>query len=165
MSRIGTTTNLPTGSTYDLLLVQTPDGFPKSQITFQFSNVPRKIEGLQKVAQCFLKILFTTKGSDPLRQTHGTAFPYLVISANKQYNDREFEMSLMSAIIDAESQTKAMLNGSKYDSASQLSKIVFLGVNSVADSLSLYLQMVTVAGEQASISVPFPSLDLKLSNG
>ena len=165
MSRIGVSVNLPSGSTYELLLVQTPDGFPKSQLSFEFSETPRKITGIQKVAQMFLKVLFTTKGSDVLRTTFGTQFPELVLGANKRSSDREFEINVASAILDAEAQTKSILNGRAYDTASQLSKITMIGIDSNTDSISLFLRLTTLAGETASVSIPFPELDLKLSNG
>lgn len=161
--RIGTSENLPNGSTYDLLVVRTPDGYPEGQVLFEFEETPRKITGIQKVAQTFLRVLFTSKGSDVLRPFFGTLFPVLVLGANKMESDREFEINVSSSIKDAEDQTKKLLNGTGLDPASQLAKITQLGVNSVNDSLSVYIQLTTLAGETASVAIPFPELDLPIS--
>ena len=64
-NRLGTVNNLEVGGTHDLLLIKVEGTFPEGKINFAFYDVPMKITGLQKVVQTFLKILLTTKGSDP----------------------------------------------------------------------------------------------------
>lgn len=166
ISRIGVAENLPTGSSYDLLLISTPDGFPASKLDFVFEDTPRKITGLQKVAQFFLKVLFTQKGSDVIRYNLGTEFPNLCIGANRTRDDSLFLSSVSDAIKDAENQTKNLLSGANLDLASQLDSITIQGLNTNnVEYLEIYLVMTTKAGESASIAVPFPELDMKLSNG
>jgi len=166
VTRIGISENLPTGSSYDLLLISTPEGFPASKLDFVLEDTPRKITGLQKVAQFFLKVLFTQKGSDVIRTNLGTAFPNLCIGANRTRDDSLFLAAVADAIKDAEGQTQNLLSGANLDLASQLDSITIQGLNTDnIEYLEIYLTMLTQAGESASIAVPFPALDLKLSNG
>lgn len=163
-SRIGVSENLPNGSTYDLLLVKTAEGYPQGQISFEFDDTPRKITGIQKVAQIFIKVLFTQKGSDVLNFTLGTEFPDLCIGANRTSNNTEFLAQVTLALKDAESQTRNITSSLKGDLDSQLDKIVIQGMNVDTENLSMYVQIITKAGETASIAVPFPELSLKLAN-
>lgn len=161
-SRIGVSSNLVTGGTYDILLVSTPT-YPVGALNFKFESTPRKITGIQKVAQLFLKVLFTQKGSDVIYPSHGTNFPNLLVGANRQSSDPEFVSEVTSALQDAENQVKYIFNGADKDPASVLSSINVLGLQSLKETLAIYLQLTTEAGETASIAVPFPELDLKIS--
>lgn len=163
-SRIGTTSNLPQGATYDLLLISFPNGFPESQLLFNIDNEPRKVTGLQKCAQMFLKLLFTSKGSNVFYPNQGTYFQSLVVNANKITSDSTLTANLNDAITDATSQAKYILNTTGSDPASQLSSIILLGIDVGTESIVMYLSMTTKAGANASIAVPFPELDLNFSN-
>lgn len=164
LSRIGTSSNLENGGTYDLLVVSTPGGFPSGQVEFKFETTPRKITGIQKVAQTFFRVLFTTKGSDVLHNNFGTQFPDLVIGANIQLDNQELMSAIVSCVKDAEAQTKSILNSSSADTASQLQSINIMGYNQAVDTVALYLKMITLAGEEATVAVPFPELDLPIAN-
>ena len=163
--RIGLSVNLPTGATHDILLVQTPEGYPSGQLFFKMEDAPRKITGIQKVAQTFLKVLFTTKGSDVLNPFLGTEFPELTIGANRRVEDKKFSLEVHATIKDAEDQTRRITNGFNLDPGSQLDRVEVIGYDSTGDAISLYIRMITKAGELASVSIPFPELDLKLTNG
>lgn len=164
VTRIGTKVNLPTGATYDILVVSTPEGYPKGSVKFKFEGTPRKITGVQKVAQTFFRVLFTTKGSDVVHDTFGTDFHSLTIGSNVQMEDAIFRAALFSCISDAEAQTKSILNDSTSDSASKLQSVVISGYNQEADSVGLYLSMTTYDGNTAMIAVPFPQLDLPVTS-
>jgi hypothetical protein len=163
-SRIGTTSNLPQGATYDLLLISFPNGFPESQLLFNIDNEPRKVTGLQKCAQLFLKLLFTSKGSNVFYPNQGTSFQSLVVNANKITSDPVLIANLNDAVTDATSQAKYILNTSGADPASQLASITPLGIDVGTESVVMYLSMTTGAGVNASIAVPFPQLDLNMSD-
>lgn len=165
VSRIGISENLPNGSTYDILLVTVSDGYPVGEVKFQFEETPRSITGIQKVAQLFMKTLFTQKGTDLLYFNNGTNFPELCLGANRTSNDASFLTDVTTAIKDAEAQTVAMTASLSGDLASQLDKVVIQGMNVDTESLSMYIQLVTQAGETASIAIPFPELDLTINNG
>jgi phage baseplate assembly protein W len=164
ISRIGTPENLPNGSTHDLLLVNVSDGYPVGEVTFKFEDTPRKITGIQKVAQFFMKVLFTQKGSDIINFNLGTNFPELALGANRTSADANFLADVTETVKDAESQTRGLLASLNKDLDSQLNSIVVQSISTEGESLIMYLQVVTRAGETASIAVPFPELDMKLAN-
>ena len=162
-TRLGTPSNLAVGGTYDILLVGFPDSFPEGSITFTIDDNPKSITGIQKVAQLFLKMLFTTQGSNVLYPTQGTNFGALVIQANITTSDTLFLSELASEIKSAESQTKYYLNNVNADVADQLDQVNIIGMDLVNDKLVMYLQLLTKAGELAQIAIPFPQLDMALS--
>lgn len=164
-TRIGTPTNLPDGATYDLLLLDFPDGYPEGQLKFQINDTPRKITGIQKVAQTFIKVLMTSKGSDVLNQTFGTDFSRQTINANRTGIDRDLYISIISSVKDAETQCISLLNIEGADDASQLKSISVVGLDTNDESVILYAKIVTVAGEVAQVATPFPQLDMPLSEG
>lgn len=160
-SRLGISVNLPTKANYDLLLVTTSEGYPEGNLQFRFEQIPRKITGIQKVAQLFLKTLLTPKGSDVIYPEKGTNFPELTIGANRQSEDDEFISDVLTTLQDAENQVKYSSVDS--DEASSLASVSLLGFEYLKETLSLYIRIITEAGETASIAIPFPELDLKLS--
>lgn len=164
-SRIGIAVNLPTGATYDLLLIDHPDGYPESKIEFQFNETPRKITGIQKVAQFFLKTLLTRKGTDVINENLGTLFTDYTINANRTTGDRDLYVALTGQIRDAESQSKSILNTLGSDDASMLDQVGILGIDVSQESAVIYLKIQTIAGISAQVAVPFPELDMKLSQG
>lgn len=163
-NRIGTTSNLPSGATYDLLMISFPGGFPESQLKFNIDNEPRKVTGVQKCAQMFLKLLFSSKGSNIIYPNQGTYFSSFIKQANKINSDATLFSDLQAQVIDATSQTQAVMNTSGSDPASQLASMVILGLDVGTESVVMYLSMTTNAGVSASLSIPFPQLDLTLSD-
>lgn len=162
-NRVGTPTNLPQGATYDLLQIKFVDGFPEGRLAFALEDTPRKVTGIQKVAQVFLKLLFTSKGSNVIHPMQGTMFSDMVVNSNIQLEDAVFKAEIMAQIQDAESQTKAVLNTIGSDPASMLRSITIIGLEAEKDSMSLFLRVLTEAGEQAQLAVPFPELDFPRS--
>lgn len=165
-SRLGVAVNLPTGASFDILLVNTPN-FPVGSISFEFAKpTSSKITGIQKCAQFFLKILFTTKGTDLLNPTYGTQLPSLLVGANINLSSQELLSSIASSVQDAVQQCKILLNDATNDPASMINSVVVSDVsNTVADKLSIGLRLTTQAGETGSISLPAPLLDLPIFNG
>ena len=163
IDRLGVSENLPNGSTYDILLVSVTGGYPVGEVKFQFETTPRKITGIQKVAQLFMKVLFTQKGTDVLNFNLGTQFPQLCIGANRTSNDAQFLSDVAQAIKDAEAQTRNILASLLGDTDSQLDKVVIQSLEVDGESLTMYVQVVTVAGETASVAIPFPQLEMKLN--
>lgn len=159
-SRIGTTNNLETGGTYDLLLITYPDGFPEGQIKFDIDMTPRKITGVQKVAQTFLKLLMTTKGSNVIYPSQGTEFPTIAVSSNITSDDATLYADISAAIQDAAQQAKTTLNTIGTDTASMLDRVEIIGLDVGDESVTMYLSLQTLDGVRANIAVPFPELDL-----
>lgn len=163
--RIGIPVNLPEGATYDLLIIDHPDSYPESRIEFKFAETPRKITGIQKVAQMFLKVLLTRKGSDVINFGFGTFFADYTINANRTGVDRDLYVAVTGEIREAERQCISILNTTDADESSQLNKVTILGIDSVKESLTIYLKIETAAGMTAQVAIPFPELDMKLSEG
>lgn len=164
-SRLGTPTNLPQGATYDLLIMSFPDGFPEGKVLFNIDSTPRKVTGIQKAAQVFMKVLLTTYGSDVYHPTHGTQFSNLTMHANKVTSDPLLLTQLQGEIQSATSQSQVILNSSTSDAASQIKSVMLLGSDVGQESLVLYMELTTMAGQQAAIAVPFPQTDMFLSPG
>lgn len=158
--RIGTSSNLETGGTYDLLMIRYPDGFPEGRLAFDIDITPRKVTGIQKVGQTFLKILMTTKGSNVVYPAQGTVFPTLAINSNITQANTALYSELYSAVKDAESQTKRSLNTIGSDKASMLRRVDIIRLDVGDDSIVLYLSLETEDGTSANLAVPFPELDL-----
>jgi phage baseplate assembly protein W len=169
MSRLGIGTSLPTGGTYDILLVQTPT-YPVGRITFSYhttkSDSSAAITGIQKCAQYFLKVLFTNKGSDLLHINYGTSLPSLLIGANANLSSPELISGVSSAVQDAVSQSIAFLNTNNNDKAASMGSVKISKISqTTVDNFNLTLQLTTLAGETGLIALPYPLLDYPLSNG
>lgn len=156
-SRVGTSTNLGSGATYDLLLVKYMDGFPEGRISFGIHSTPMKISGLQKVAQIFMKTLITSLGSDPFYPNKGTRFASLMRSANIVTTDPVLMEEIRTSVASAAAQTAATTRVQNLDPASQLQSVDILGLDAGEDSVVLYVHMKTMAGVTASVSLPFPN--------
>jgi hypothetical protein len=159
-ARIGTATNLETGGTYDLLMVKFQGTFPEGQITFGLYDTPMKITGLQKVVQIFLKVLLTSKGSDPVYPSRGTFFPNLTTGANVAISDSLLLSELKDAIRDAETQVRSYLNVNTADITSCLDSVQVLGMDTIDEGVVMYLKATTLSGDFASVAVPFPEFGL-----
>lgn len=164
-TRIGTANNLGPGGSYDMLMIGYEDGFPEGRIFFEVSDTPRKITGIQKVAQMFLKILFTNRGSNVIYPDQGTLFGQLIVNSNVSLGDTLFTSTLAEQIRSAEEQVQSIMNTYNAEPASMLDKVTLLGIDMNKDAVLMYLQIRTMAGEGAAISVPFPQLDLQFSKG
>ncbi|HET8689742.1 MAG TPA: hypothetical protein VFM18_24310 [Methanosarcina sp.] len=159
-TRIGTSKNLETGGTYDLLMISYPDGFPEGRITFDLGNTPRKITGVQKVAQTFVKTLLTSKGSDVIYPLKGTTFLSVASGSNIIQNDTLLYSELITAVKDAEDQVKRTLNTVGTDTSSMLNRVDIAGLDVSQDSVVMYITVQTMDGLTANVAVPFPELDL-----
>lgn len=159
--RLGTSNNLETGGTYDLLMISYLNGFPEGQIQFSIDSTPRKVTGVQKVAQTFMKLLLTSKGSNVIYPMQGTAFTGLAVNSNIVSTDTVLYAELAATIRDAEAQTRKSLNTVGTDTASMLSRVELIGLDVGVESVVMFLNLQTLDGVSANIAVPFPELDLK----
>lgn len=188
-ARLGLSQNLPTGATYDILMVQTPN-FPEGKITFTYTTpsgdiIPAvndpfngtqgytiqgqasaSITGIQKCAQFFLKCLFTNKGSDIVNPLYGTNMAALMFGFNANLTSPELSSTITNSIKDAVNQCKALLNDSSNDVSSMLSNVSVVSLSSPnAESFALTIQLTTLAGETGLISIPQPTFGYPLATG
>lgn len=165
-SRVGTPYNLAPTGTYDLLLTKFLNSktWPEGEISFGLYDVPMKITGVQKVGQQFLRTLMTSKGSDPFYPNKGTNFSQFLGLTNISSNDTTLIAEISSCIGDANTQTRAMLNAHSEDPASMLDRVEVIGIQAVQEGWFVALRLITLAGDQASISLPFPQFGLNQDN-
>jgi len=162
--------NLAEGGLYDILYLDLVDGFPNSKIVFSLAStaesissegVSRRITGLQKLVQQFLKLLFSSKGTDALRPNVGTSMSdimrYSNIGDRLGLSDmvRSEVASAASQMIDASSSLS-----SPYEILQEAS-LVDLEIGQV--SISIGMSIVSEAGDRASIFTPFPRFDLPIN--
>lgn len=162
-NRIGTVRNLEDGGTYDLLVMGFANGFPRGFVSFEIGDTPRRVTGVQKVVQTFLRVLLTSKGSDPVFPTLGTQLNEYIAFSNIGADVQETNRAVTDAIKDAEQQTRAILTSSGNDLASQLQSVGIIYIEVTGESVNIGVEILTNAGTQASIAVPFPQTDLPLN--
>lgn len=162
--------NLPEGGTYDILFMDFVEGYPESKIVFSLAStaegsslegVSRRVTGIQKLVQQFLKVLLTKIGSDPLRPDRGTNFPE-VISQGNLHSKGETEGMIRSDLALASDQLAAMTynRGSAYE---QFQSAELTGLSVGVNAIAISIQVTSVAGEGASIFTPFPRLDMNIN--
>ena len=162
--RVGTLENLENDGTYDILVTAFPSGYPEGRLTFNFTDTPRKITGIQKVAQVFMYALLTAKGVDPIKPNFGTGF-FAYIKGSNNFLDLDLMYREVNAhIIDAEGQVKANINTGGADKASQLDSIQLMAVDPGEESLTVTIRINNMEGTSAALAIPFPQLDLGISD-
>ena len=161
-SRVGTPQNLSLDGTHDILLFTYESGFPQGKLALSFGQTPRKITGVQKVAQVFTKILMTPAGSDPIRPSHGTDFLNYVMGSNLGSEPADANLRIRDAISSAETQTKALLQGGR-DYDSQLRSATMFDYEITGDTITMFVKIITSAGTEAAVAIPFPQTDLQVN--
>lgn len=165
MARIGNTVNLENNSRYDILTYDFPEGYPTGMIALGFGKTPKRISGIEKVSQVFIKTLMTYRGTDVVSSTRGTEFPSFTGTRNLQVSDlTEISADIRDAISDAESQAKSILNVPTEGLTSQLDSVQIINVDQFEDSTNINVRLITKAGETAPIALPFTSLGLKVDS-
>lgn len=163
-TRVGNTVNLENNSRYDLLIFDFPDGYPVGSINLGFGKTPKRISGVEKVVQVFLKTLLTSRGSDVVNGTQGTGFPAFTGSHNIQTTDNSEAMSLVTAAVaNAEAQAKSILNLNTEGLTSQLESATLIGLEQVDDGTTVQIYVLTKSGETAPIALPFTSLGIQVN--
>lgn len=157
--RLGVASNLPSGATYDLLITVFSEGYPEGKLTFNITNLPRKITGIQKVSQLFIKVLFTTAGSDVINPSLGTDFSNLVLNANKTSDVNELYNNILWEVKSAESQVRTLTSDN--DNASRLESVEIIAMEVVEEGVMISMKILTGAGESAYVALPSPLTDLE----
>ena len=163
MARLNSSQNLKNQDRYDLLLLSFPDGFPNSKLAFTMGDNPRKISGLQKVAQVFIKCLMTGQGSDPIYPKQGTKFTEYVWYSNITLDSVSSRAAITAAIKQAGDQAKAILNSYLYSAESQLESVEVIDSIQGNETTIVKVRILTKAGVGAPIALPFNSNGLILN--
>lgn len=146
--------------TYDLdFLNPVSPGAPTTVDTLSaFSKVPQRVTGIQKLAQRYVNVLLTAKGSDPFDPARGTSFWRL---ANSAAAINPHIMTHYAAIAngDAVDQIQAsdeLLRASYPDKDEQLASATILGFSydQLNSKLSVRIKLVSRAGTNYTLQTP-----------
>lgn len=163
LSRIGTRANLQQGGTFDLLVMGFANGFPRGYVSFEMGDTPRRVTGVQKVVQTFLKTLLSNRGSDPVHADFGTDLSNYISFSNVGSDEDELNRVIIDCVQDAEQQTQSILNTKLQDLSSQLDSVSILFATTAEETLNIGLKIITKDGSSASVAIPFPQSDLSLN--
>lgn len=165
MARVGTkTVNLESGDKYDLLIFDFMEGYPVGNVKLSFGLTPKRISGVQKVVQTFVKALMSRVTSDVLHVSSGTEFPNFTAFSNISVADTyRIRSEVEAAVKTAEVQARGILNFSGASLESQLDSVSIIGLSTIQDSVSIQIKLLTKAGEEAPIALPFTSLGITVN--
>ncbi len=126
-----------------------------SIFTYSF-NQPRRVSGLQKLVNRWLKCFFTPRGSHPLRPTEGTDFPYLV-GGNNITDVPSLEATVVLYIEDAVDQIKAIDKRSSWLSPDErmLSVSLLKFVQTAPDAIEFWVQVTNASGRRLNVLIPY----------
>lgn len=162
--------SLETDGTYDLFTMDLVEGYPNGKVVFSLASttegsslegISRRVTGVQKVAQLFLKILFTRQGSDPLYPDRGTYISDLIRYGN-MHSQGETEGFVRQEVSSAEEQVKA-LTYSAGTAGERLYSAEVTRVDMGLNMVSIGVRVVTEDGEYASVLAPFPRFDMNFN--
>ena len=157
-TRVSSTVNLKNNDTYDILLFDFPAGYPNSKLELTFGQTPRRITGVEKVVQTFIKCLLTPKGSDPINPSFGTNFREFFMYSNiGTYDQAEAKSAIAACLKEAEDQAKYILNSPKYSKESQLDTVELIAITQGTEDTYIRVRVLTKAGQGAPIALPFNS--------
>lgn len=163
-SRVGNTVNLEGTSKYDLLIFDFPEGYPVGSINLGFGKTPKRISGVEKVVQVFLKTLLTSTSSDVVSVSRGTGFSSFTGTHNIQVADNSEAISVITAAVaNAETQAKSILNVNTEGLTSQLESASLIGLEQLVDGTAVQIHVLTKSGETAPIALPFNSLGIQVN--
>jgi hypothetical protein len=129
-----------------------------ANFTFDFKN-PIAVRGLQKLANHWLKIFLTPKGTHPRRKNEGTDF-YNLIGSNVD-PDESLEGSVLLHIEDATQQLKDIQAKTPWRATDErLSTVNLLIFNQLSvDSIEIWVEVVNVAGTRLSVLIPYATTE------
>lgn len=163
-TRISNSVNLRNNDTYDLLLFDFPQGYPTSKLQLTLGSTPRRISGLEKVVQIFVKCLLSPRGSDPIHPTLGTDFrDFFMYSNVGTYDQSEARAAISACLKDAEDQAKYILNSSRYSKESQLDSVELLSISQGTEDTYVRVRILSKAGQGAPIALPFNSTGIVIN--
>lgn len=126
---------------------------PGENLILWFAN-PMRVEGLQKLANQWMKMLLTPKGSHPWRRNEGTNFTYLL--TNNMVNPDVLRVSVLEYVEDATNQIKQAQRKRLDLPASELLQTVnLLRLTQISDTaFDIWVRVIN--SEQSSLPVLIP---------
>jgi hypothetical protein len=125
-----------------------------ANLLFWFAN-PMRVEGLQKLANQWMKLFLTPKGSHPWRRNEGTNFPYL-LTGNVADPDA-LRVAVQEHVEDATTQLKLLQRKRLELPASELLLAVnFLRLTQISDTaFDVWVRIVNVERSTLPVLIPY----------
>lgn len=122
---------------------------------FTYGKTPRSVEGIQKLANQWLMLFLTPKGSHPWRRLEGTNFPYL-LGGNVTDIDT-VQTAVLEYIADATTQLRAMqAKQIRLPERERLLSVELLQFTQIdALSFDIWVQVENMAREKLSTLIPY----------
>lgn len=122
-------------------------------VKFLFGPSSKKVSGIIKVGNVFLKKLFTLRGSNPLSIYEGTDFPTLV--GSNISDEESTTMVVQNAIKDAEEQVIQDQAAQDLPEDEMLASVTLVYLNFITEErLDVSVDLITAAGRRAVIKLP-----------
>lgn len=125
-----------------------------ANFTFGFKN-PILVDGLQKLANQWLKLFLTPKGSHPWRRLEGTNFAYLI--GGNVTDEDTIQTSVLEYIEDATAQLKTIQSRQRsLQSSERLASVNLIQVTQVdALSYDIWVRVVNTARSALPVLIPY----------
>lgn len=116
----------------------------------------RRVAGVQKLANRWLKCFYTPKGSHPFRPKEGTDYPYL-IGGNNISDLPSLEGAILTHIEDASDQIRAIDDKSPWLASNERLREATLVrfVQPTPDHIEFWVQVKSVTGEFLNQLIPY----------
>lgn len=121
----------------------------------------RATAGIQKLVQYFLKVLFTTKGSDPMNPGRGTSV-FSGITRGNIGDTSQLTAALRADINDAATQVVSLTTNFENDDE-RLQSVDILTILVQDDSVYVAMSLTAKSGTTVAFYAPFPLLDMTVN--
>lgn len=144
---------------YDLHLRIIDPNEQQQTETFTFGKKALLVDGFQKLANRFVKIFFTPKGSNPLRINEGTEFAYLL--GSNVSDVASLQATIGEYVDDAVNQIKSVDARSPLLATNERLRDAQLIQFNVVDAthIEFWIELTNQAGERLKILLPYETSD------
>lgn len=146
-----------TGRKTDLLIFQGEIGPDDNQVSLGFGDLTKVTTGIQKLMQIFAVMFLTEKGSVPYKPKYGTDF--ITAVRFQRIRDESDVKANFSAAAEAVRRTLSMeANKNKPSDDERLKEAILqkFTLDKLNGKLSLFVKIVSVAGESRELFLPVP---------
>lgn len=138
-------------ATYDLSMVRVqPNGVPAIQQLAGPDDAGKIVTGGAKLAQKYVVILMTEKGSIPYAPKRGSNF-IGILKMNGMYTEADFLTAFAGAQLDISSQLKPRPTDPPDE---QYKKVTVKNITITSDTISLTITIFTAAGTGLQVTIP-----------
>lgn len=145
-------------STYDLTAKYDIDyigwtGFSQSQAPLSLGTLPKKVTGILKCSNTFIKLLLTHQGTDPFNITQGTFFDEIMDMG--ALTDTQLFSFISEQVSSVVSQMKDIqLLNSASDDETITDAIIYELSRNAGNKVLCRVKMLTASGQYAIVKIP-----------